>query len=124
MDTFTVIQGFLLVAFAINGLTQLIMPQASYASLPKQGWANDFKPWQFKMIALLKVFAILGIVAALFVPSLAMLRPMAALGLALLMAGAMATHLRREEYINVLGNIVFLGLWLFVAYSTLTTLAI
>jgi len=40
------------------------------------------------------------------------------------MAGAMATHLRREEYPNVVGNLVFLGAALFVAYGKLVGFAV
>jgi hypothetical protein len=49
-----------------------------------------------------------------------MLAPLAAVGVALVMAGAMATHLRRSEYVNMVGNlVVFLVPALFVAYGTL-----
>jgi hypothetical protein len=35
------------------------------------------------------------------------------------MAGAMATHLRRAEYLNMVGNLIWLGLALFVTYGRL-----
>ena len=115
----TVIQVFLVIGFTVGGLTQLIVPYANYTKLPFQGWANDFKPWHIKLIGVLKVCAGVGMIAALFLPSLTMLTPLAAVGLALVMAGAMATHLRREEYVNVVGNLVWLGLALFLAYGKL-----
>ena len=47
-----------------------------------------------------------------------MLTPLAAVGIALYMGGAMATHLRRAEYPHMLGNlIVFLLPALFLAYD-------
>jgi hypothetical protein len=56
----------------------------------------------------------------LFVPSLTMLAPLAAVGVALYMSGAMATHLRRSEYPHMVGNLmVFLVPALFIAYSRL-----
>ena len=118
-----VIQGFLLIGFTLGGLAQIFVPYARYTHLPAQGWANDFLPWHVKLIGTLKVCAAIGMIAALFLPSLRLLTPLAAVGLALVMAGAMATHLRREEYVNVVGNLVYLGLALFVAYSTLVGVA-
>ncbi|MEP7287211.1 MAG: DoxX family protein [Chloroflexota bacterium] len=124
MDTaITVIQVLLVVGFTIGGLAQLTVPYARYTQLPAQGWANDFKPWHVKLIGFLKVCATVGMIASLFLPSLKMLTPPAAVGIALVMAGAMATHLRREEYVNVVGNLVFLGFALFVAYGRLVGFA-
>jgi len=120
----TVIQGFLVVGFTLGGLTQLIVPYATYTKFPFQAWANDFKPWHVKLIGVLKVCAAAGLIAALFLPSLTMLTPLAAVGLAMVMAGAIATHLRREEYPNIAGNLVYLGLALFVAYGKLVGVAV
>jgi hypothetical protein len=52
-----------------------------------------------------------------------MLTPLAAVGMALILSGAMVTHLRREEYPNVVGNLMWLGLALFVAYGRLVGFA-
>lgn len=120
----TAIQLFLVVGFTLGGLAQILMPYASYAQLPFQGWANDFQPWHVKLIGVLKVCAALGLIAPLFVPSLTIFMPLAAVGLALVMAGAIATHLRRAEYPNILGNLVYLGLALFVAYGKLVGFAV
>jgi hypothetical protein len=120
----TVIQVFLVVGFTLGGLAQLIVPYARYTQLPFQGWANDFKPWHIKLIGFLKVCAAVGMIASLFLPSLTMLTPLAAVGLALVMAGAMATHLRRLEYWIMVGNLVYLGLALFVAYGKLIGFAV
>lgn len=110
--------------FYPGGLAQLIVPYARYTQLPFQGWANDFQPWHIKLIGGLKVAATVGMIAALFLPPLKMLMPLAAVGLALVMAGAIATHLRRAEYPNIIGNLVYLGLALFVAYGKLVGFAV
>jgi hypothetical protein len=66
----------------------------------------------------------IGLLVPLFLPSLAMLAPLAAVGIALYMAGAMATHLRRSEYPHIVGIlIVFLMPALFVAYGKLVGFA-
>ena len=125
MDTaITVIQVFLVIGFTLGGLAQLSVPYARYTQLPFQGWANDFKPWHVKLIGFLKVCATVGMIASLFLPALALLMPLAAVGLAMVMAGAIATHLRRAEYPNIIGNLVYLGLALVVAYGTLVKLVV
>ena len=125
MDTaIIVIQVFLIIGFTIGGLSQLFIPHSQYAKLPAQGWATDFKPWHVKLIGFLKVCATAGMIASLFLPSLKMLTPLAALGIAMVMAGAIATHLRRLEYPNIVGNLVFLGFALFVAYGRLFGFAV
>ena len=48
---------------------------------------------------------------------LPVLAPVAAVGLALTMVGAIVTHGRRKEYPNVAINVVLLGLALFVAWG-------
>ena len=65
-----------------------------------------------------------GMIVPLFMPSLTILTPLSAVGIALYMAGAMATHLRRSEYPHMLGNLLFfLAPALFVAYGTLVRVA-
>lgn len=120
----TVIQVLLLVPFTGGGLTKLIVPYEKFTRLPFQAWANDFKPEHVKLIGIFEVLAAAGMAALLFMPSLAMLAPLIAIGMALVMAGAMATHLRRSEYFNMVGNMTWLGFALFVAYGTLVGFAV
>lgn len=125
MDTgITVIQVLLILFGAGAGLLRLSVPYAKFTKLPAQGWANDFKPWHVKLIGLLEVCAAVGMIVPLFLPTLTLLTPLAAVGLALIMAGAMATHLRRAEYPNMVGNLIWLGLALFFAYSKLVGFAV
>ena len=125
MDTvITVIQVLLTIFAGAAGLLRLATPYAKFTQLPAQDWSNDFKPWHIKLIGVLEVCAAVGIIVPLFLLSLTMLTPLAAVGLALVMAGAMATHLRREEYVNVVGNLVWLGLALFLAYGKLVGIAV
>ncbi len=120
----TVIQVLLSLVFAVGGLSRLTLPYARFIKLPGQGWANDFKPWHIKLIGAFEVCAAIGIIVPLFMDSLTMLTPLAAVGIALVMAGAMATHLRRTEYPNVVGNLMWLSLALFVAYDRLLEVAV
>jgi uncharacterized membrane protein YphA (DoxX/SURF4 family) len=125
MDTaITVIQVVLAFIFTGGGSTKLILPYARFAKFPFQAWANDFKPEHIRLIGVFEASAAIGMIASLLVPSLTLLTPLVAVGMALVMAGAMATHLRRSEYLNMAGNVTWLGLALFIAYSKLVGFAV
>ncbi|SRR5258708_4854265 len=125
MDTaITVVQVFLGVGFAVSGLIKLTIPYAKFAKLPGAAWVNDFKPEHIRLIGVLEVCAAVGIIVPLFLHSLTTLTPLAAVGLALVMAGAMATHLRRTEYWHMVVNLIYLGLALFLAYGGLVGFAV
>jgi hypothetical protein len=121
----TVVQVLLGLLFTVGGLLKLIIPYAKYTKLPTVGWSNDFKPWHIKLIGVLEVSGGVGLIVPLFLPSLTMITPLAAVGIALYMSGAMATHLRRSEYLYMVGNLLFfLGPALFVAYGKLVGFAV
>ena len=125
MDTVvTVIQVFLTLGFTVSGFLKLTIPYAKFAKLPGAAWVNDFKPEHIRLIGVLEVCAAVGMIASLFLHSLLMITPLAAVGLALVMAGAMATHLRRVEYWHMVVNLIYLGLALFVAYGKLVGFAV
>jgi nitrate reductase gamma subunit len=121
----TVMQVVLGLAFAVGGVLRLTRPYAKYTQLPGQGWAKDFQPEHIRLIGVLEVCVAVGLLVPLFWHALPMLTPLAAVGMALVMSGAMVTHLRRLEYWNMVGNLlVFLVPALFVAYGTLVGLAV
>lgn len=123
MDTvITILQVLLTLFMAAAGLGRLALPYARVKAL--QPWVNDFKLNIVRLISFVEVCIAVGLIVSLFLPSLTALAPLAAIGIALIMAGAMATHLRREEYLHMAGNLLWLGLALFVAYDKLVGLAI
>ncbi len=103
----------------MGGLLKLTLPYAKYTNMPTVAWSKDFKPEHIRLIGVLEMSGGVGLIVPLSLPSLTILTPLAAVGIALYMAGAMATHLRRTEYPNVVGNLMWLSLALFVAYSRL-----
>jgi hypothetical protein len=120
MDTaITVIQVLLTLLFTSGGLTKLTLPYARFTKMPFQGWSNDFEPEHIRLIGVVEASAAVGMIVSLLLNSPTMLTPLVAVGMALVMAGAMATHLRRSEYLNMVGNLTWLGLALFVAYDKL-----
>ena len=126
MDTvITVIQVLLGLLLTVGGLLKLTLPYAKYTNMPGVAWSKDFKPEHIRLIGVLEVSGGVGLIAPLFLPSLTMLTPLAAVGIALYMSGAMATHLRRSEYPHMVGNfVVFLVPALFIAYGKLVGFAV
>ncbi|MEO8393372.1 MAG: DoxX family protein [Chloroflexota bacterium] len=125
MDTvIPVIQVLLALLFALTGVLKLTQPYAKFVKMPAQTWANDFKPEHIRLIGVLEVVAAAAMIISLLSPSLMMLAPLAGVGMALIMSGAIVTHLRRTEYPNIVGNLIWVGLGLFVAYSRLVGFAV
>lgn len=61
------------------------------------GWVNDFTEPQVKTIAGLEVAGAVGLILPWLLDIARVLTPLAAVGLAVTMAGALATHARRGE---------------------------
>ena len=126
MDTvITTIQVVLGLLLTVGGLLKLTLPYATYTNAPGVAWSKEFKPEHIRVIGVLEVSGGVGLTVPLFLHSLTMLTPLAALGIALYMAGAMATHLRRSEYPHMVGILMFfLAPALFVAYGNLVGFAV
>jgi putative oxidoreductase len=121
----TAIQVLLGLLLTAGGLLKLIVHYATYTNWPGVAWSKEFKPEHIRLIGVLEVSGGLGLVVPLFLHSLTMLTPLAAVGIALYMSGAMATHLRRSEYPHMVGILMFfLGPALFVAYGKLVGFAV
>jgi hypothetical protein len=118
-----VIQVVLGLLLSVGGLLKLTLPYAKYSNLRYVGWAKEFKPAPIRLIGVLEMSGGLGLAAPLYFHSLTMLTPLAAVGIALYMSGAMAIHLRRSEYFQMAGILLFfLAPALFVAYDKLVGL--
>ena len=93
-----VLQIVLALAFLAAGLTKLIQPRQKLATT--MGWVEDFSDPGVRTIGALEVLV-----------------PVAAVGLALLMVGAAATHWRRGELPMIGINAVLLVLAVVVAWA-------
>ncbi len=92
-----VLQILLAIALGGAGAAKLAQPKAKLASTPNMGWANDFSPQAIRLIGVAEVLGGLGLVLPAALRILPWLTPLAALGLAALMLGAVMVHLRRRE---------------------------
>jgi uncharacterized membrane protein YphA (DoxX/SURF4 family) len=107
-------QVLLAAIFLATGLTKLTQPRVQLAVGP-MGWAADISDAEFRAVGLLEVLGALGLVLPAALGIASVLTPLAAVGLALTMVGAIATHVRRGETDRLAVPIVLLGLTLFVA---------
>jgi len=111
-----IIAGVLAVLFIGAGVMKLAQPREKLAAMG-QGWVTGFSPGSVKVIGALDALGGLGLVLPPLVGIAEVLAPVAAVGLALLMVGAMVVHGRRKEYPQVVFNIVLLVLALVVAWG-------
>lgn len=109
---------FLGTAFTIGGTAMLVLPKERYRNLHEtQQWIDDFTTGQVKVIATIKLLGGLGLLLPAIGDVAPGLVPVAACGLALFMAGAGTTRFRRGEVQSLVGDLVFLALFAFLAWG-------
>ncbi len=110
-----VVAGLLAAIFLLAGAMKMMKSKEDL--LEQMGWVEEYDERTLKVIGFLEVLAAIGLIVPAitdFVPSLV---PLAALGIALTMAGAIAVHQKRGETPQVLMNTAFLVMSLFVAWG-------
>lgn len=113
-----ILAGFLGTAFTIGGGAMLTLTKERYRGLHEtQEWVDDFTAGQLKVIGTIKLVGGLGLLLPVLGDLAPGLVPVAACGLALFMAGAGTTRFRRKEGVSLVGDLVFLGLFVFLAWG-------
>ena len=112
-----IVAGLLAVVYLASGVGKLIVPKEKLAAFPGGGWVEDFSAGAVKAIGALEVLAAVGLVLPAVLGIAPVLVPLAAAGLALLMAGAVITRLRRREVKPMAADLVYLALAAFVAWG-------
>jgi len=115
--TLWIIAGLLAVVYLVSGTVKLIVPKEKLATIPGGGWVEDFSAGSVKAIGVLEVLAAVGLVLPAAIEIAPVLVPLAALGLVLLMAGAVITRLRRHEAKAMVADLTYLALAGFVAWG-------
>ena len=109
-----IIAGLLAVIYLGAGLMKLTKTKAALVQ-SGQGWAEDLPDGLVKLIGALEVLAAIGLILPALLDIATSLVPLAAVGLVLLMLGALVTHARRREFPNAAVNLVLACLALFLA---------
>jgi len=92
-----ILSALLAIAFLGAGASKLVTPREKLLANPRMSWAGDFSDVQVKAIATLEVLASIGLILPWLLDVARVLTPLAAVGLALTMIGALVTHGRRGE---------------------------
>ena len=103
-----ILAGLLALAFLAAGAMKLAQPRAKLAA-SGMAWVEDYKEGAVKGIGALEVLGALGLILPAALGIATFLTPLAALGLALVMAGAVVVHARRGES-KAIGAPLVLGL--------------
>ena len=113
-----IIAGLLAVAYLIAGGGKLIMPKEKIAAAaPSARWVEDFSAGTVKAIGALEVLAAMGLILPAALGIAPVLVPLAAVGMVLLMVGAVITRLRRHEAKVMVADLTYLALAGFVAWG-------
>jgi len=80
-----------------------------------QGWVEPFAPPVIRLIGAVEVLGAAGVILPRALDIAPVLTPLAALGLAVVMVGAIITHGRRREFPNAAFNVVLGALALVLA---------
>jgi len=81
-------------------------------------WAADFQPGIIKIIAGVELISGLAVIVPRLLGHGHYLTFIAAASIAIIMTGAIYTHIKRKEFQHAMINLVFLLMALFVAYAT------
>jgi uncharacterized membrane protein YphA (DoxX/SURF4 family) len=90
-----VLQIILAVAFFLAGSFKISQPKDKLR--PKMSWVDSYSAGGVKLIALAEILGALGLILPWATGIAKILTPLAALGLLIIMIGAVATHVRRKE---------------------------
>ena len=112
--TLWIVQGLLAAAFLMAGSIKLLKPKSELK--PQLGdWVDSLSEPVFKIIGVLEVLGAIGLILPMAIQILPVLTPIAAIGLAMTMLGAMILHFQRNEKEDAINkNMPLLLLALFV----------
>ena len=93
---FWIVAGLAALAFFGAGLMKLIRPIAALREAG-MGWVDDYSSTTVRLIALAEVVGAIGLILPMCTGIVPILSPIAGVALAVIMAGAVAVHVRRRE---------------------------
>ncbi len=112
---FWIVQVLVALAFIAAGSLKTSQPTDRLKK--NMGWVEDVTPGTVRLIGVLELLGGLGLILPAVTHILPWLTPVAAIGLAIIMVGAVVVHLRRNEASHVAAPVVLLLLSLLVVYG-------
>ncbi len=115
MNTTTwIMQGILATVFLASGIIIYLLREKLK---PKLSWLNEYSPKAVLLICIAKIMGAIGLIVPMLTGIFPVLTPMAASGIATIMALAFAYHIKKKEYKDIPATIIFFGIALFIAYN-------
>jgi drug/metabolite transporter (DMT)-like permease len=111
-----IIASLLAVVFLGAGANHLLRPKDKLAAAGMT-WTNDVSAGSVKLLGALEILAAVGLILPGVTGIAPILVPLAALGLVVVMAGAVVVHARRKETPIMVGTVVLLILAALVAWG-------
>jgi uncharacterized membrane protein YphA (DoxX/SURF4 family) len=111
-----IIAGLLAAAFLAGGVMKLLQPKEKLAAAGL-GFVEDFSGGAVKAIGGVEILAAVGLILPAALDMAPVLVPMAAVGLVVLMVGAIITHLRRRGGTAIVMNLALLVLAALVVWG-------
>ena len=112
-----IVQGLVAAGLLMAGFMKATRPKEALQE--QMAWVEDFSATQVKGIGVLEILGALGLILPMLTGILPILTPLAAVGLTVIMVGAVFTHIRRGETAppELMPATVFLVLSAFIAYG-------
>jgi uncharacterized membrane protein YphA (DoxX/SURF4 family) len=111
-----IIAGLLTLVFLASGSQKVLLSKEQLVARGS-GPLEDFSPGMIKLIGTMEVLAAIGLTLPAALDIAPVLVPLAALGLILLMIGAIVTHARRQEYQKIGLNLILAVLAVVVVWG-------
>jgi len=92
-----ILSGLLAALYLAAGTMKLTQPQEKLLATGNMNWVEEFDGSQLKSLGAVELLGAVGLVLPWALDIVPVLTPIAAVGLAVLQAGALRTHLRRGE---------------------------
>lgn len=94
--TLWIVNGLLALGIVAPGFMKLTRAKAALAE-SGMDWVEDFSAGMIKLIAALEVLGAIGLIVPLLLDIAPFLTPLAAVGIIIIMIGAVVLHVRRKE---------------------------
>lgn len=114
------VAGLLAVLILASGAVKVVRPKEKLIE-SGYGWAEDWRPRSIRAIGILEVLAAIGLILPRALGITPVLVPLAAVGLVIIMLGAVVVHVRRGEAKVIGVPLLLLVASLFVAVGRLAT---
>ncbi len=112
-----IIAGLLAAVFFAGGVAKVIVPKAKLAALPGGGWVEHFSAAAVKGLGVVDILAAIGLILPAAINIAPVLVPLAAIGVMLLMIGAIVTRVHSHLVRTIAPDLAYLALAGFVAWG-------